>query len=106
MTFGTLTAVSQLITQIQTPFASISGYLPRYYAMIASGERLMEAEAFPGSDQKAKEAEEVRAYYDHELASFGLDHVSFTYYPAVEKIAELSRENMPAVVQDRSLEIH
>ena len=106
VTFGTLTAVSQLITQIQTPFASISGYLPRYYAMIASGERLMEAEAFPGSDQKAKEAEEIRAYYDHELASFGLDHVSFTYYPAVEKIAELSKENMPAVVQDLSLEIH
>ena len=30
VSFGTLTAITQLITQIQTPFANITGYLPRY----------------------------------------------------------------------------
>ena len=51
ISFGTLTAITQLITQIQMPFANITGYLPRYYAMLASAERLMEAEAFPGDVQ-------------------------------------------------------
>lgn len=48
ITFGTLTAVTQLISQIQVPVANITGYLPRYYAVLASAERLMEAEALPG----------------------------------------------------------
>ena len=33
ISFGTLTAITQLISQIQTPFVNITGYLPRYYAM-------------------------------------------------------------------------
>ena len=43
ISFGTLTAVTQLISQIQAPFANITGYLPRYYAMLASADRLMES---------------------------------------------------------------
>lgn len=42
ITYGTLTAVIQLIGQIQTPFANIGGTLPKYTAMLASAERLME----------------------------------------------------------------
>ena len=47
VSYGTLTAVMQLLGQIQRPFVSISGYLPKYYAMLASAERLMEIETFP-----------------------------------------------------------
>lgn len=47
MSYGTFIAVLQLVSQIQNPFANITGYLPRYYAMLASAERLMEAESFP-----------------------------------------------------------
>ncbi len=50
MSYGTFTAVFQLISQVQAPFASISGYLPRTYAMLASAERLLEAEAFPAPE--------------------------------------------------------
>ena len=32
MTYGTLTAIMQLIGQIQGPFVSISGYFPRFYS--------------------------------------------------------------------------
>lgn len=46
VSYGTLMALLQLIGQIQTPFANITGYLPKYYAMIASAERLMEVERF------------------------------------------------------------
>lgn len=42
--FGTLTAILQLVGQIQTPFVGLSGLLPKYYAMLASAERIMELE--------------------------------------------------------------
>lgn len=48
MTFGSLTAVIQLVNQLQTPFVDLSGVLPQYVAMIASAERLMELEAIQG----------------------------------------------------------
>lgn len=46
ISYGTLTAVTQLISQIQSPFANISGYLPKFYSMTASAERIMEIEQF------------------------------------------------------------
>ena len=105
VSFGTLTAVTQLITQIQTPFANITGYLPRYYAMLASAERLMEAEAFERDLEDAKPPEEAARFYTEELSSIGLSDVSFTYYPASEDCGELSREAMPTVLHGLSLEI-
>lgn len=47
LTYGTLTAVLQLINQIRSPFAGISGFVPQYYSMIASAERLIELEKLP-----------------------------------------------------------
>lgn len=42
MTFGSLTAVTQLVSQLQNPFVNLSGVIPQYVAMMASAERLME----------------------------------------------------------------
>lgn len=44
MTFGSLTAVTQLVSQLQGPLADISGVIPKYIAMLAAAERLMELE--------------------------------------------------------------
>ncbi len=44
MTVGTLTALLQLIGQVQAPFSSLSGIMPAYYSAIASAERLMQLE--------------------------------------------------------------
>lgn len=44
MTFGSLTAVTQLVSQLQNPFVNLSGVIPQYIAMVASAERLMELE--------------------------------------------------------------
>lgn len=44
MSFGSLTAVIQLVNQLQTPFVNLSALMPRYIAMMASVERLMELE--------------------------------------------------------------
>ena len=48
MSFGSLTAVIQLVNQLQTPFVNLSGVLPQYVAMSASAERLMELEEIQG----------------------------------------------------------
>ena len=44
LSYGALSAILQLVNNVQVPFASLSNVLPKYYAMIASAERLMEIE--------------------------------------------------------------
>ena len=106
VSFGTLTAIIQLITQIQTPFANITGYLPKFYAMLASAERLMEIESYPSDETvQTMELSDVQEFYNDRLAAFGLRDASFTYYPAAESLSALNRENMPAALENLSLEV-
>lgn len=105
VSFGTLTAVMQLISQIQAPFANITGYLPRYYSMIASAERLMEAEQFTNDDAPAATQTEMRRFYRDELKSFGLEDVSFTYYPISDRAEMPDKMDMPVVLHGLNLEI-
>ena len=42
MSFGSLTAVIQLVNQLRAPFTSISAVIPKYVAMTAAAERLQE----------------------------------------------------------------
>lgn len=105
ITFGTMTAITQLISQIQSPFANITGYLPRFYAVTASAERLMEIERFADDTGEALAIEHVKEYYSDGLWSFGLDRAGFTYFPNVESVDALSKENQPEVLKDISLEI-
>lgn len=95
VSYGTLTAVMQLIGQIQAPFANISGYLPRWYAMIASAERLMEAEAYAREEQKALPRKEISRFYREEFCALGLRDACFSY----------PGEDMPPVLKLMSLEI-
>ncbi len=44
ITYGTLTAFLQLVSQVRGPLQNISGILPQYYAALASAERLMDLE--------------------------------------------------------------
>ena len=89
VSFGDLTAVLQLISQIQSPFANITGYLPKYYAMLASAERLLEAERFPSVEPTAA---------CPEFSALGLRDISFTYQPPVSE--EAAAPEMPLVVSD------
>lgn len=63
MSYGNLMAIMQLVGQVQSPFANLTGYLPRYYSMLASAERLMEAEAFAP-------AQHPKLYQKHRFYSF------------------------------------
>lgn len=79
MTYGTLMAVLQLIGQVQNPFANITGYIPRFYAMTASAERLMEAEKFRKTETEYKSKAEVLAFYNTEFRELSMEHVDFSY---------------------------
>ena len=106
VTYGTLTAVTQLIAQIQSPFANITGYLPRFYAMTASAERLAEIEAFEDdSAQDVLSAAETAQFYEETLLSFGLEDADFTYYPPCDGDSGLTKQEMPVVLRRMTAEI-
>lgn len=105
VTFGTLTAIMQLVSQVQGPMANITGFLPRYYAMLASAERLMEAERFDSYDEPAKPLTEITGFYENELSSIGLRSIDFTYYPVSDSALSIEKTDMPIVLKDLSLEI-
>lgn len=78
ISFGTFTAVIQLISLIQAPFANISGYLPRYYSMIASAERVFEIEGFE-KDLISSKISDMNEFYSTQFNRFGLKNAEFSY---------------------------
>ena len=103
MSYGNLMAIMQLVGQVQSPFANITGYLPRYYAMLASAERLMEAEAFAPDSEHPLAEEKALEFYRTKLTALRLEHASFTYQPPVR--AEEEQPPMPVVLKDIDLTI-
>lgn len=86
LSYGTFTAILQLISQIQGPFANISGILPRYYAMIASAERLMEAETYASDGEKERiPAAEITRFYQENFQEIGVRDAKFSYPSYVEE---------------------
>ena len=76
ITFGTLTAVTQLVNQLQSPFIRISGIIPQYVAMTASAERLMELEALEPIEEASVEDP---AIIHRDLAAISGEHLHFAY---------------------------
>ena len=73
--YGDFMAIIQLINQIQSPFAGLSGSLSRFYSAIASAERLLEitdlAEDLP-------EREDTAEIYE-KMKSISLSGICFSY---------------------------
>lgn len=105
ISFGTLTAIMQLVSQVQTPMASITGFLPQYYAMLASAERLVEAERFEEDGTDAKPLSEITEFYLDRLSAVGMKDVCFTYYPVSDNALEIEKTEMPIVLKNLSVEI-
>lgn len=76
---GTFMAMLQLISQIQNPFANITGYLPKYFAMTASAERLMEVEEFKPGKKKFLTVSQVKDYYENHFEALCMNNVDFSY---------------------------
>lgn len=80
ISYGTFMAILQLIGQIQSRFVGISGVIPQYYSMIASAERLMEAEFYPEDREKYIEQEEIIRFYRENFQSIGMRNADFSYH--------------------------
>lgn len=80
ISFGTLTAVLQLISLLQSPLSEIGSYFTQWYAMLASAERLMEAEDCLENDSGKDPTEaEILRFYQQVFAGISIEHVSFSY---------------------------
>ena len=76
LTYGALSAILQLVNNVQVPFASLSNVLPKYYSMIASAERIIEIEEI--------EDEPVSSYVNRDelygkMTGIKVSGVDFTY---------------------------
>ena len=107
LSYGMLTAITQLISQIQAPFANITGYLPKFYTMTASAERLMEIENF-GDDilEDTISLSEINDIYNGKMKCIGLKNADFTYYSAAGNLESLTKENQPEVLNNISFTIN
>lgn len=85
MTYGTVTAILQLVNQVQTPFSSLSGVMPKLFGIIASAERLMEIENLP--DEKSELDYEIDADEVYkELKSIDFRNITFSYEKSRETV--------------------
>ncbi len=76
MTFGTLTAIQQLVSQIQSPIVNLSGVIPQFIAMTAAAERLQELDAvYSGDVAKREDTEEL---YEN-MTVIGAESLCFGY---------------------------
>ena len=76
MTIGLLTALVALLTQLTTPLGNITAIIPRYYSLLASGERLM--------IQKKEEVnylskDNIDSYYEKEFKGISINKITYTY---------------------------
>lgn len=95
MNYGTFSAVISLAGNVQGPITSMSGYIPRWYAMQASAERLMEAEQFGEDYANGRHSrEEVLDFYENSFAGLSLRNASFTYRQTEELEENLERSTV------------
>ena len=106
ISYGTLMAITQLISQIQSPIANITGYFPKFYAMLASAERIMETEFLKDDIEEKYDRDFIKSYYDNNFSSICIRNVDYTYYPASNDMQNFSKENMPVILNNLNLEIH
>ncbi len=78
MTYGTVTAMIQLVNQVQVPFASLSGVMPQYFSMIASAERIMELDNLADEvDLNSRDYDRNKIYSS--LKAICFKNISFKY---------------------------
>ena len=103
MTYGNMMAMMQLVSQLQTPFANISGLVPRLFATLASAERLRLAEDYERDTREEKyDRETCINMYRERFAALKLDNVSYSYLPREGQ----GNQDMPIVLTDFDLTVH
>ena len=78
ISYGTVTAMLQLVNQIQSPFAALSGVMPKYFSLVASAERLMEIDSLPDETSENSAIQNPLEVYKT-LESINFNDISFAY---------------------------
>lgn len=78
ISYGTLTAILQLVNQIQAPFTSLSGILPQYYGILASAERIMDVENLPDEERGTEDPYDGHVLYD-KMTAIKFEDITFSY---------------------------
>lgn len=76
--YGDLVAMLQLVNQIQDPFAALSGMLPKYFALLASAERIIELDNIKCELEKNNQDIDVKNTYEN-LNSIAFRDITFGY---------------------------
>ncbi len=76
MSIALLTALIALLAQINGPLGNLTGIIPRYYALLASGERIQQEE---GKAIAYLPKEEIGRFYDSKFASLDIENVTYSY---------------------------
>lgn len=78
ITYGVLTEIIALVSQIQGPISGLTGIFPTYFAATASAERIMEIESLPQERKFNKSEINVENIYNN-LNSINFDNITFSY---------------------------
>ena len=75
---GELTAILQLVNQIQSPLSALAGVIPTFYSIIASAERIMEIENYSDELEISDDIGDRYDYYN-KLKRIKFDSITFKY---------------------------
>ncbi|MEY8461752.1 ABC transporter ATP-binding protein [Streptococcus merionis] len=78
MSYGTFIAITRLVTQVSYPFANATVYIPSFYSMLVSCERLMEVEDLKVLKTELKTHSEITNFY-RKLDAIVFEQASFSY---------------------------
>lgn len=95
--YETLVAALMLARQIGASLTNLTTLAPRYFAMLASAERMMEVETYPlDCTGEPYGQEDIRDYYTQRFSAMGIHHGGFAY----------DGDEKQTVLSDFELEIH
>lgn len=78
ITYGALSQVLSLISQISVPINSLTSIIPTFYSCIASAERIIELESLDDEEIINDDNLDIKKLYD-ELSAIEFDNISFKY---------------------------
>ena len=76
MTIGFLSAIVALLSQLTGPLGNITSIIPKYYSLIASGERLRMEN---NQDVTYLSKSDIDYFYNNEFKSLSINNVSYSY---------------------------
>ena len=85
ITYGTLTAILQLVGQIQSPFANMTGLVSTFYSTLASAERIKELYDLP-EEEKTETALTDKTSLYKSIDEICFNNVTFNYGKGAEDV--------------------